>query len=340
MRAVLSDSWKRLRATEPGVRVTPTGAARARRKWSSGKVLKIVRRIHLYTGLIMLPWIFLFGISGMLFNHPTVGQELKSHPLPPPVLQELTGIQPWQPEVVASQVINALNGESTEGSRYRLDPSYESEFTGVALLNAPAAEGRHFLLLDVQRGRGVLNTRVARARPEAVPFDGRRVPLEGYSMQAIEQRTQGLLPAHQLESVDGLRAHPKIAPVLRFRVRDEAETAYNVTYHVGTGELSGRRASEWSPVGLPQLLSMLHTTHHYAATIGPLWFWALFEDLLGLTMAFWAISGVFMWWQMKPTRIVGVASLLVALGIAGAVMWTTTEYLMFGDVPEELGPGG
>ncbi len=30
---------------------------------------KINRRIHLYAGLVMIPYIFIFGLSGLMFNH-------------------------------------------------------------------------------------------------------------------------------------------------------------------------------------------------------------------------------------------------------------------------------
>lgn len=340
MRALFIDSWKRRMGTEAGAPPGEASALRVRRRWSSGKVLKVVRRIHLYAGLIMLPWILLYGVSGLLFNHPNLGEEVRSQRLAAPLMQELTGLSPWRPQQVASQVITELNAQAAGGPRYQLDLSYESQFSGVGLLNAPAPDGLHLLLVDVERGAGILATRSARPRADAVPFDGARVPLSEYSMQAIEAGAQGLLASRELQAQEELRAHPKIAPLLRFRMTDDAGTAYNVTYHVGSGELSGRRASEWSPIGATQLLTTLHTTHHFTSTIGPLWFWALFQDLLGLTMAFWAISGMFMWWQMKPTRIVGAVSLLLALGVAGAVMWSTTDYLMFGNVAEKLGPGG
>ena len=29
----------------------------------------LVRRLHLYAGLFMLPWVFLYGITGAMFNH-------------------------------------------------------------------------------------------------------------------------------------------------------------------------------------------------------------------------------------------------------------------------------
>lgn len=33
--------------------------------------LQLIRRTHLYAGLLLLPWVFLFGVTGFLFNHPS-----------------------------------------------------------------------------------------------------------------------------------------------------------------------------------------------------------------------------------------------------------------------------
>ena len=33
------------------------------------KLHKAVRRVHLYLGLILIPWLFLYGVTALLFNH-------------------------------------------------------------------------------------------------------------------------------------------------------------------------------------------------------------------------------------------------------------------------------
>ena len=38
--------------------------------------LRWVRRTHLYLGLLMWPFVLLFAITGLSFNHPTVGRGL------------------------------------------------------------------------------------------------------------------------------------------------------------------------------------------------------------------------------------------------------------------------
>ena len=32
--------------------------------------LKFIRRVHMYFELFLLPWVFLYGVSAFLFNHP------------------------------------------------------------------------------------------------------------------------------------------------------------------------------------------------------------------------------------------------------------------------------
>ena len=34
------------------------------------QVLKLIRRIHLYAGLFLAPWVMLYGTTALLFNHP------------------------------------------------------------------------------------------------------------------------------------------------------------------------------------------------------------------------------------------------------------------------------
>ena len=35
------------------------------------RVMQLVRRAHLFTGLFLLPWAVLYGVTAFLFNHPT-----------------------------------------------------------------------------------------------------------------------------------------------------------------------------------------------------------------------------------------------------------------------------
>lgn len=301
------------------------------------RTLKFVRRLHLYTGLLLLPWVIFFGLSGMLFNHPNVGEDVHGRRLAPERLRELTGFEPWPPAVVAGAVVDGLNAST--GRKYTLDPSFAERFSGVMVLQAPSADGRHNLLLDLEQGFAILATRKARPEGERPAFAGTQLELPAYSVEAVEQRFAGLLEAEGLDAKAPLKGSPRASPRLEFRVIEEDGVVWNTTYHLGNGSLEGRRSDRWPSIGPSQLLARLHTTHHFTTTVTAKWFWALFEDLLGLAMVIWGVSGIVMWWQLKRTRTVGLVALAVALGLAAVVMVGTAGEVLFGHVPQTLGPG-
>lgn len=291
----------------------------------------------MYTGLLMFPWVLLFGISGMLFNHPNVGEKTEGARLGPQALEELTGFLPWDPESAANALVEELNAVGGNGS-YTLDPSYAPGFHGIVLFRADAPEARNLLILDVEQGVGLLSTRYARPKAEPPPFALQDLQLNGFSIDRIEDQVDGLLEAQGVATEGPLKAHPAIGPTLRLRVLDAQGEAWNVTYNVRRGLVGGRRTAEPSNIGLNQLLGMLHMTHHYTMSLSAPWFWALFEDLLGLTMALWALTGLAMWWQMKPTRTLGLLAVLAALVIAYLITSGTAGHLMFGQVEYKLSP--
>jgi hypothetical protein len=302
------------------------------------RALRVVRRAHMFAGLLLYPWILFYGLSGILFNHPNVGEKLSARPVPPPALAARAGFQAWQPAVVAGEVVAALNLAEGVGA-YRVDPDFAARFTGPAVLKAPAAEGQHFLLLDLARGGGVLATRYARPAGPTPAFAARPLDLPRYSLAALERQLGGLLGAYGLASPQPLRADPRLLPQLELRLIDRTGARWNATYAVGDGRLAGRRTDTWPGLGVSQLSAMLHTTHHYTRELGSRWFWALFQDLLGALMVFWAASGLLMWWQMKATRLVGIGSIVLALGVAAVVFYGTTRDITFGRVAQTLGPG-
>ena len=305
-------------------------------RFNSAKALLVVRRVHMYAGIVMLPWIFFFGVSGVLFNHPNIGAELRASRVSNAQLSERS-LAAWQPQRAAESVVAALNQKL--GSRYRLDGESAAELSGFTLLTAPAPEGRYTLLLDMQRLSGVLVSRARRERAAGSSFPETQLSLPALSTLDVQRKVEGLIAQHGLPAVEELKANPKVAPEVRFRARDERGVLWNLSFDTGTQRLGGRRADAFPSLGAAQVLAAMHTTHHFPLRFGPLFMWALFEDLLGLTMVIWAVSGLVMWWQMKRTRLVGGVVLSLALGVAAWTMLGTLHALNFGDVKEQLGPG-
>jgi len=92
--------------------------------------------------------------------------------------------------------------------------------------------------------------------------------------------------------------------------RQAALTPRRVVFDPASGELSVER-QERRPLAL---LQRLHHRRGFdtGATLDNLWATAV--DLVILSMLVWAASGLWMWWQLRPTRRWGAASL--AAGIA------------------------
>lgn len=300
--------------------------------------LRALRRAHLYAGIVLMPWLMFFGCSGLLFNHPNVGEQVSSRGLPAARLKTLTGFEPWPPQQLAERVAAGLNDHDSS-RHYRVDTGFPSRYSGAVVMKAPANDGLHLLLLDPERGMAVLAHRKARPAGTPAPFAGEQVVLPEYSLSALNQQFRDLLTSQGDHARGPLVADAKLAPRLELRLNDREGHAWNVTYDLATGTVAGRKASEPSPIGISQLFARLHTTHHFTFGLQARWFWALFEDLLGAAMVFWGISGLLMWWQLKQTRMIGLASLALAFGISGAVFVGTARQALFGEVPQALGPG-
>nr|UZH23219.1 MxcO [myxobacterium MSr12020] len=307
------------------------GPTRPRRGY--GAVMKFVRRLHMYLGLLVFPWVLLFGMSGVLFNHPEIGREIERRDLSPQELSTLTGLKPWNPDEIAQKVVTQLNAGSPGG--YTLDAAAPSEFSGWPLLAAPSqAGGRHVLILSLDDGNATLSTHAPEPKSSPPPFAGAKIELPEYGMAAVQDQVKELLPKLGIDASGTLQAHPKVHPELRFRVRDGNDRAWNVVYDLGTGQVDGRPAGP-GQLRLVELLGRLHKTHHFPVHGDMAWLFALFADITGITLVVWALSGLAMWWQMKPTRVIGALAIAVAVAAAALVMRGTATEIQFGNVQGE-----
>lgn len=293
----------------------------------------MIRRIHMYLGLLLLPWLLFFGLSGILFNHPNIGETVKGQRI---LNEGEQAVAAWPAQATAQSVIESLQ---TQGGAWSLDPSIPPQWEGYAILTAKLPEGQETIIWDVEQGRGVWVQRQARPDPGNPHFPVTTLALPERRSAGLGPEIQALLGTQGRDAQNELKVHPRIGPRLRMVATDESGQTWNLVYSSSSGELSGRKRDHWPAIGISQLLRTLHMTHHFPMKIGARWFWALFEDLLGLSMVIWSLSGIVMWWQLKKTRRWGIISLVLALVIAAAVMVSTAQDINFGDIEQELGPG-
>lgn len=316
-------------SSEASVDTLPRPEARVRR-WPS--VMKIVRRIHLYAGLLLMPWLLLFGVTALSFNHPTVGRGLKSMMLPPGRVESLTGVQPWDAEQLAGQV--ALKMGPAQGA-FQFEPG-SAHFQGWPLLSRRAPGGREVVIVGLDSGRAILTKREDLQESQRPSFIDQVVKIEGRDTEALAYEFSSLHEKLGID-VDGpLMPHPKVHPELRFVARERDGALWNVVYNLTTGALDGRPSNEARHAPVVELLESLHKQHHFPANFGPTFFWALFADLTAFTLILWSVSGLLMWIQMKKLRAVGVVVLVTGATIITLVATGTSSELTFG--PERAEP--
>src|SRR3989442_15151856 len=96
----------------PETATLPASRTRVR----TNAALKVVRRVLLFAGLFMTPWVFLYGVTGFLFNHPGAFPDREVGNAGPDVIAgtALEGF-PTAPEL-ADRIVAALNSRAADGA--------------------------------------------------------------------------------------------------------------------------------------------------------------------------------------------------------------------------------
>ncbi len=311
----------------------PIKIQRPKKRNPRNRILKFVRRAHMYTGLLLLPWVMLFGISGVLFNHPEWFGPVKvlsqiSHR----ELAEKYSVALPDAEKIADEVLAKINALD-ESKRFIRPRGGSAVIEGAIMYEARTPSGPASAVIS-PNGHGASVKRPAptadgsREKPD---FHGARFEVAEYNATAFETAAQNLFKSAGIEGVAPVEANPRGAAEVRFQIETpDTGKRWNVIYGLVTGEVAARAADAPSGVTPHTFVTRLHKTHHYPDRIGARWFWTLLADATGFTMVFWGISGAVMWWQIKPSRLIGIAGLVAAGLIAGFVFSGTMANHTFG----------
>lgn len=279
------------------------------------RLMRLVRRLHLYLGLLLWPFVLLFGITGLSFNHPTVGRQLEVRRVSPDEVERFTGFRAWQPRALAEDVVRQLR---ELGKRFELSSERAPRFTGFALFAAPAEDGKQVVIVSLTDGSATITRRPEPPAPPPDPLGDVTLELPDVSLPALSKRLEPLLSA----TAGPLRPHPTVHPELQLELRDDQNHLWTAAYDLSTGKLRSRPASIRRH-SLIEVLENVHQQHHYPPEGGPTWWWALFADATALTLIIWAVTGLVMWWQLRRLRKAGLAALLVALALSTAIVTST-----------------
>ncbi|MDF1739999.1 MAG: PepSY domain-containing protein [Verrucomicrobiales bacterium] len=298
-----------------------------RSRKNKNKVLKLVRRIHMYTGLILLPWVILFGFSGMLFNHPDLSgsvEVIASHSA-----SEVDALQTFDepnPDVLADEIVSKIN--EVEGLAFKRASQGDAVIEGALVYQGSAEDGKTVVTLSPNYGSAVIRQSPSPERGAKPVFPGAlEGGLAGFDSDGVAEVADRLFEAAGVEIQGDVEPVERGAASVRFRiVSEDGKSRWNVSHNLVTGELSVREITAPLGADLYGLLTRLHKTHHYPDRFSTRWLWTAFGDATGITMVFWGISGLIMWWQIKPTRVLGVVGLSVAAVVAFVIFAGTLSH--------------
>ena len=299
--------------------------------------MRWIRRIHLYAGLLMFPWVLLYGFTALLFNHSTLlpGPDTTIHHFQAPAP---AGDGTPAATAMAKLVVSELNTEgATEGRQtFRLVNPDNNVFTHPAIATARTDGSRYTLVMNLDNGEGYVRQRhdprkeqnpeevtpLERGQTISVPVGALSEEitkamaevLEGLGLEhgAITFRT---IPAVEFDLEANGEVHR--ARFATSRRRPVAANTARTEKQVQSGRVTlvGKGTEE---LGWRSYLLRLHTSRGYPAERNARWFWAIAVDAMFGTMTFWGLSGLFMWWQLKRTRRLGALCLLLS---AVAAIW-------------------
>lgn len=135
------------------------------RKWTT-KALVIIRRLHLYVGLFLLPWVFLYSITGAMFNHQELFGDVTAYDVPRQPIKESMHNFPAE-ETLARAVVAEMR-EQVPDSKIELAKRHEAAFNNSLIFQVQHEGKQHNVFIDpVQKSARI---RVMPENPEKAEY--------------------------------------------------------------------------------------------------------------------------------------------------------------------------
>ena len=100
--------------------------------------------------------------------------------------------------------------------------------------------------------------------------------------------------------------------------RNGAFAIHRITYFRNEGRL----LVEKQKLNTPTLLNRTHFRHGYEQPCVSSKTWAVIVVFVVVALLFWVLSGLWMWWEIKPARLWGGVFALIGLGVFGILLAT------------------
>lgn len=280
------------------------------------KFHKLNRRIHLYAGLFMIPYIFIFGLSGLMFNHAAFMSENRSvetfH------LEGDNQLNNLFPNIntFAASIADSIKNHNNINS-FKLD---NIKYSNTMILRYTNKEADHRVKIDIPTNNVEMIVLPDFVENNTVNRGVINAPKK-LNTNDILQKVEKALENRGITS-DRYRAQR--IPNLEFDLTTN-DNDYRVIYNLQSGDYRlidlHQRKFKWN-----YFFVNLHQVHGYpVAGFSLEWLFVFFADSLAVLMIIWAISGLIMWYKMKRQFVIGLVLIGVSIIIALAIMINQLE---------------
>lgn len=279
------------------------------------RLTMLLRRIHLYAGLFLLPWVFLYGLTGAMFNHQGLLPEATMQTIDPVLLADTDFQNSPSPQNTAQQVIAALEKAAPE-SKIRLDESHSPQWTNDVMFYVTESGKKHAVHFDpVDKSAWVATFPEHVEKREPLLKDVRNVKIKTNPYEIARSTVPKVL------SSLGINTDQKPKPLgwskLNFIASVDGVPA-RVTYVARDGHVDITKHDGNDGISFRHFFLRLHTSHGQPPHWNGRMVWSLFVDTMAIAMLTWGITGLVMWWQIKRTRLIG--GVVIGLSVATAAM--------------------
>lgn len=283
----------------------------------------VIRRLHLYAGLFLLPWVLLYGITGAMFNHRGLFPDvtIRSVDAAGPAAASMAGF-PTAAEL-ARQVVDTLQASSDDIS-VALASDHGAEFTNNLMFEVNNGGQKHIVHLDpVTHSSHVVTVPPNEEQPAAVLAGIKNIQLVPNPQELAQESASQALLASGVQSTQ--QPKPFGWTKLNFlAVVDEQPV--RVTYVLKDGHVDITRHTGHDGMTIRQLLLRMHTSHGQPPHWNGRMLWSIVVDVMAIAMVCWALSGLLMWWQIKRTRRWGAGVILLSIITAGLLYFSVHEF--------------
>jgi hypothetical protein len=290
----------------------PRSQSRARVRYNAA--LKVIRKVHMFVGLFMAPWVFLYGVTGFLFNHPDA---FPDRAVRTAGRSDLSGTAleafPTAPEL-AERVVSALNAERGT-QRFTLVDRAGATYSRPILVTATGEGREHSVRFDPETGESFIRSTILAGGRGASPTwpAARTLRLADSPRDRLAQGIPALLEKQGIEAdATEIRNPPSLLCTI-----DHAGRRWRATYNLQSGAVTALLANDpRAQLSTRLFLTRMHLAYTYPGQIDARWLWAVAVDVMSGAMVLWGITGLLMWWQMKKLRFWGMATVILSLATA------------------------